>query len=636
LKYFLFLFLISNIIFSQNKLEIKVSEQNGSPLFRAIVIVEQNGSQTTFGTTNTNGTFNLELGTGNYDIKVNKLGFVAQKQSITLSSNTSLTFELATETNNLETVVIKSRPKIITVRKDTISYNLKTVVNGTERKVEDVIKKLPGMNVDENGKVFFKGQQINNVLIDGNEFFGNKHQMATQNIDAKMVEGIDLLTNYQGFSKSGGGAKGIALNLKLKDGYKQKFIGDIEASLGNNEASRVHINLFRFAKKGNLAIISDYNSISKTPITVDDYQEMRISNDDPNEQSSTQTFELPAFLEPSNYIRLKKNAFVGVNYTSVIGEKSKITFSNLFNNTNMIEESSKTQTNIGQTNVTNFFNSNKTSNYTLNNSDFKWEFNKSKNTFISYKLNFTPNQDGVSENINQFTNQFLSDIKNNNFVFSQVFKINSTIIPKLVYKFQINQSFENNSKETQVNSTTTLFGLGIKDVNQFLKFKNSNLSVFNQFTYKEKQNSFIAKFLLLQKNSSSKNSEITNRNENNLFWKQNVFQTQFLWQHQWNFKWQTTLGLKSTNNFVDLQQKQTVFTIFEPIFILNYNISQIQKIGFNIDFSHDFPSLFQLQNSLLVEGFQNVKNASLIDFKNHPFRCWINQLFKTQSTILIM
>jgi hypothetical protein len=45
---------------------------------------------------------------------------------------------------------------------------------------------------------YCKGQQINNVLIDGNEFFGNKHQMATQNINAEMIEGIDLLTNYSG------------------------------------------------------------------------------------------------------------------------------------------------------------------------------------------------------------------------------------------------------------------------------------------------------------------------------------------------------------------------------------------------------------------------------------------------------
>jgi hypothetical protein len=56
-------------------------------------------------------------------------------------------------------------------------------------------------------KVFYKGEKINNVLIDGNEFFGNKHQIATQNINADMIEGIDLYTNYSGFAIASGGDK---------------------------------------------------------------------------------------------------------------------------------------------------------------------------------------------------------------------------------------------------------------------------------------------------------------------------------------------------------------------------------------------------------------------------------------------
>ena len=75
---------------------------------------------------------------------------------------------------------------------------------------------------------------------------------------------------------------------------------------------------------------------------MDDYREMRVSKDNENDQSNVETFELPSFLATSNFIKLKKNTFVGVNYTSFLGEKSKIAFLNLFNNTNMIEESSKT------------------------------------------------------------------------------------------------------------------------------------------------------------------------------------------------------------------------------------------------------------------------------------------------------
>jgi hypothetical protein len=616
LKYLLPFFLFTNIIFSQNTLEIKVKDQISSPVFRAIVIVEQNNAQITFGNTNADGVFTTKLESGNYSIKINKLGFVSQIKTVTIVNDTTLSVELVNEINNLETVVIKYRPKIMKVKQDTISYNLKTVVNGTERKIEDVIKKLPGLNVDENGKVSFKGEAIDNVLIDGNEFFGNKHQMATQNIDATMVEGIDLLTNYQGFSKLGMGAKGIALNLKLKENYKQKFIGDIEATYGINNAARIHNNLFKFSKKGNLAIISDYNSIGKTPITVEDYREMRIPNDAENEQSNTETFELPSFLAPSNFIKFKKNTFVGVNFTSLLGEKSKISLSNLFNSTSMIEESSKTQTNIGQSNSLTLFESNKKSNYTLNSTDFKWEFNKSKNTFISYRLNFTPNRDQVDDSINNFTNQIASTNYNQNFILSQVFKVNSIISNKLNYKFQINQSLENNQKRIRIDSESPLFGLNLEEANQFLNFKNNNFSLFNELNYKKGKSNFITKLLLLHKNSSSTNSDIVDGSENDLCRKQNTLQAQFQWQHQWNNKWRTTLGLKNTNTFIIFDEDKTSYTIFEPVVMINYAISQFQKISLSGDFSHDFATLFQLQNGVLIDDFQNIKSASTVDFSN--------------------
>jgi hypothetical protein len=124
-----------------------------------------------------------------------KLGFTSITEEVSVSKDLNLSY-VFTETNQLQNVVITSRPKLMRIKEDTISYNSKAVVDGTENKIEDVIKKLPGLDIDQDGKVQYKGQQIDNVLIDGNEFFGNKHQMATQNINAEMIEGIDLLTNY--------------------------------------------------------------------------------------------------------------------------------------------------------------------------------------------------------------------------------------------------------------------------------------------------------------------------------------------------------------------------------------------------------------------------------------------------------
>ena len=56
---------------------------------------------------------------------------------------------------------------------------------------------MPGLQIDENGVVYYQGKKMDNILIDGAEFFGNKHQLATKNITDEMIEGIDLISNYQ-------------------------------------------------------------------------------------------------------------------------------------------------------------------------------------------------------------------------------------------------------------------------------------------------------------------------------------------------------------------------------------------------------------------------------------------------------
>jgi hypothetical protein len=156
------------------------------------------------------------------------------------------------------------------------------------------------------GKVLYKGQQINNVLIDGNEFFGNKHQMATQNINAEMIEGIDLLTNYSGFALADGGYKGIALNLHTKDSYKISGFLMSNWVMESIMPSVFTLILLNFFKKGNLAILSDYNTIGKTPISLEDYREMRVASNIDNEDNVTKELEIPSFLNPNSLNKEKQ------------------------------------------------------------------------------------------------------------------------------------------------------------------------------------------------------------------------------------------------------------------------------------------------------------------------------------------
>ena len=614
MKNILFLLFFPLIIFSQNTLKISVENTDKQPVVRAIVIIEQEDNQISFGTTDQNGALEKNLPNGNFNIKVSKLGFVASSKAVMINGALNLLVTLEIETTKLETIIIKTRPKVMRVKGDSISYNIKSVVDGTERKVEDVIKKLPGMNVDSDGKVSFKGQQIDKVLIDGNEFFNNKHQMATQNIDAKMVDAIDLLTNYKGFSTSNANGS-VALNLKLKDGYRNKIIGDIEFSTSINDAARAHTNLFRFSQTGNIAVIADYNSIAKSPITIDDYREMRTIVDNEEVQNSMTTFELPSFLQPNNFIKEKRNGFIGINYTNTFGRKAKIMFSNLLNKTNLLQESIQKQINIGNNTPNILFSNINNSSVFLNNSQFKWEYNKSKTTFFSYNFQFTPNVDDINEQITKNSNNILSDLSNKNMNFQHAIKSNTTLFGKISYRFRLSHSITNNQKQIALKGNLTFFDLNFKTINQEFNVFEQTFAVQNQLGLKNGKNVFSAKVNIALNTNTSKSilSEINIFNTI-LQLNRTLFYSEFTWMRFWNTKLSTTIVAKNTVTDISFNNKTNIIARFEPNASVIYNLSATKKFSLNYSVSHEFPSIVQLQNNKLFENFQVQRTKSSVAF----------------------
>lgn len=255
LLFFIFYFLTS----AQN-ISIVVRDNLKNSVENVNVQLQRGNNTIDFKRTDKNGKCVFSIAEkGNYTLKFTSMQFKTKVVEINTSVDTDFSFILEPQITEIETVEIKSRPKIAKSKEDTISYNLKTVKDGTERTAEDLIKKLPGLDINENGKVTFKGNAIGQVLIDGNEFFGKNHKLATQNITADMLEGVDLWQNYTTVS----GSQSTALNLKLKDEYKGKISGNLEGSYGNKNNYLGHANLFRFNKIGNLAFVGDVNNIAR-------------------------------------------------------------------------------------------------------------------------------------------------------------------------------------------------------------------------------------------------------------------------------------------------------------------------------------------------------------------------------------
>ena len=182
-------------------------------------------------------------------------------------------FELIEEENTLDDVEITFEMPI-TIKGDTIVYNADSFSNGTERKLEDVLKKLPGVEINENGEIEVEGKTVRKVMVEGKDFFDGDSKVASQNIPADAIDKIEVLRNYNEVGPMrgvGDDSDNIALNIKLKDGKKNFWFGEITAGIGTNEGYLVHPKLFYYSPKTSINVITDFNNIGEIPFTMQDY-----------------------------------------------------------------------------------------------------------------------------------------------------------------------------------------------------------------------------------------------------------------------------------------------------------------------------------------------------------------------------
>ncbi len=131
-------------------------------------------------------------------------------------------------------VEVKARPRPIVIKNDTTTYNINEFKDGTERKLEDILKKLPGIQVNEKtGEVKFKGKAIEKMLIEGDDLFGRNYSLGTKNISADMIEGVQAIENFSDnyVLKSIEKDEKVALNLQLTKA-KTKINGVVDIGSG--------------------------------------------------------------------------------------------------------------------------------------------------------------------------------------------------------------------------------------------------------------------------------------------------------------------------------------------------------------------------------------------------------------------
>ncbi|ASK31918.1 hypothetical protein CEY12_18190 [Chryseobacterium sp. T16E-39] len=404
-----------SIAWSQS-IHIKIKDNTNKSSENVNVQLIKNGKTIDFKKTNNAGQCIFELSEkGVFSLKFTSVFYKTKILEINTLDQSDFEIVLEPQVQEIQEVEIKSRPKIAKAKEDTISFNLKAVRDGTERTTEDLIKKLPGLDISDNGKVTYKGNTIGQVLVEGNEFFGKNHKIATQNLSADMISGIDLWQNFTTLS----GNQSTALNLKLKEEYKGKITGNIEGNYGTKNSYLAHSNLFKLGKIGNLALIADANNIAKDPISFMDFYEMNSQENIENSSSSVDV-EIPSFLNNDNKVKSKSNQFGALQYS-----KSKKSFSitafSILNNASLEKLSTTKRTAFeGQPQNYNFNEqkAEKNKGY-LGTTQIKIKKSFDDKSFLYYNFGYNPTQDNFNQQTERYSEastfyDIRNTVKNNN------------------------------------------------------------------------------------------------------------------------------------------------------------------------------------------------------------------------------
>ncbi len=259
----------------QVRLEGEVRDSLNTPLELANVIAinQETKGMEAYGITNDQGKFQLELSkNATFELQISYVGMQTLKETLTTGEEDLLkSFILISENALDEVELIYTMP--VTVKGDTLVYDADSFNTGTERKLEDVLENLPGVEINEDGQIEVEGKVVNKLMVNGKDFFDGDTKLATKNIPSKAVDKIQVLRNYSEVGQLRGvtnNQDNVALNIKLKEGKENFWFGDITAGAGaspDNELYVLQPKLFYYSPRYSLNFIGDLNNTGEVALT---------------------------------------------------------------------------------------------------------------------------------------------------------------------------------------------------------------------------------------------------------------------------------------------------------------------------------------------------------------------------------
>jgi hypothetical protein len=303
------------------------------------VLNAKDSSLVTYGLSGQDGSFEIEnIPVGNYIGIITFSGYneIVQDFSIGAGKNEydAGTLYLLRAANVLADVVVKTSP--IVIKGDTTEFSashFKTIPNAS---TEDLLKKLPGVEVERDGSIKAQGETVTRVLVDGKRFFGNDPKMATRNLPADIIDKIqviDAMSDQSAFSGIDDGERIRTINIITKKDRKKGLFGKASVAAGNEQRNASAISANRINGNQRISFIGQRNNINNQNFSVQDFLG---SMSQGGGKGGNGGGKGGANVYTGNASGISTTTGAGINYNDVWSEKTEVSASYFYNNVNSI------------------------------------------------------------------------------------------------------------------------------------------------------------------------------------------------------------------------------------------------------------------------------------------------------------
>jgi hypothetical protein len=534
----------------------------------------------------------------------------------------------------LKEVVVTAKAKPFIIKDDTVKYNVAAYKDGSERKIEDIIKKLPGIEVNEKtGEITYKGKTVETVKLEGDDLFGSNYAIGTKNINVDMVEQVQAIENYTDNPLLKGIESGdkVALNLKLKKD-KIDFSGNMDFGSGIADDGKTmydaSTNILGISKKYKSFGTVSYNNVGKN------YSPFDYFSYNPGAEQMREADLLAKKIIPETFFLSQlddrranlNNAWFG-NYNNLfkIGKQlsiktnlfylnDRITANQLFLNNNFISNQQ-----ILTSDDYNF--QKKPEQYR---GDVEMKYNSSKNSLIEYKLRLSQESINTSADVlqNSKTN-YQTALQTKDFKFKQSLLFTQKVSEKKALQILLNYS-SNNIPQNYFLSPSVYSPLVYARDNQYSDFGKIQIGVESVFLGSTKKTKYTfalgsnTEINSFQSGLTSSNNSTTNEIANftnDFTYKKNTLYNSGNYNIAFG-KWKIApsysmsyLQQALTNNFLAKNEKIENF-IFEPSFSVKYKIDDKSGMLSTISYRQKpFSEEFLFNNPVYISNRTTINNV---------------------------